>query len=874
LNIGTVNPIDINREMRSSYLDYAMSVIVSRALPDARDGLKPVHRRILYAMHDMGIRANTPHRKSARIVGEVLGKYHPHGDSSVYNAMVRMAQDFSMRYMLVDGQGNFGSIDGDNAAAMRYTEARMSRLTSELLQDIDRNTVNFDPNFDDSLLEPIVLPARIPNLLLNGSSGIAVGMSTDIPPHNLRELADAIVYLIDNHERTADITVEDLMQFVKGPDFPTGALIVGQEGIRNAYATGKGRVIMRAVAEIEEAPSRSERSRIVITEIPYQVNKATLIERMAELVNRGVIDAIADLRDSSDRNGIAIVVDLKRNAQPKKVLNQLYKHTALQSTFSVQMLALVNRQPRLLSLKRALQIFIDHRIEVIERRTAFELDKAQKRQHILAGLLKAIDQLDKVIETIRQSPDVEQARLQLMTLFDLSLEQANAILDMQLRRLAALEQQKLEDEYKEVTAHIEYLESLLAERAKVLAIIREETLEVAEKYGDERRSRIVPGSGELNYEDLIEDQDVLISITQRGYVKRTPTVAYRIQGRGGKGLIGMNTRNDDELDHLFSARNLDTILFFTNQGKAYSVKAYEIPEADRTARGTSLMNVLLLNPEERVTAALPVRDFDEAEYLTMVTRRGRIKRTSIKSFENVRSTGLIALGLDDGDELAWVKMTTGDQDVMLASEHGKAIRFSETDARPMGRTAAGVNAIRLAPDDVLAGCDVVPADELSDAADSGDVDADQDEGMGHDLLIITAYGYGKRTPITHFRRQGRYGQGVRAMNLDESRTGRIVSARVVTDEDEVTIITVNGLILRTAVSNISRQGRYSQGVRIMEMKPNDSVASVAVLQGGALSPASLVPEDEVNAEPEQEGDATSKPIPSPNGQHDPPTTAH
>ncbi|MCA9980631.1 MAG: DNA gyrase subunit A, partial [Anaerolineales bacterium] len=810
MNIGNVNLIDINREMRNSYLDYAMSVIVSRALPDARDGLKPVHRRILYAMHDMGIRANTPHRKSARIVGEVLGKYHPHGDASVYNAMVRMAQDFSMRYMLVDGQGNFGSIDGDNAAAMRYTEARMSRLSAELLQDIDRNTVDFSPNFDESLEEPDVLPARIPNLLLNGSSGIAVGMSTDIPPHNLRELADAIVYIIDNYANVNDITVEDLMQFVKGPDFPTGALIVGQEGIRNAYATGKGRVIMRAVAEIEEA-GRGERSRIVITEIPYQVNKATLIERMAELVNRGIIDSIADLRDSSDRNGIAIVIELKRAAHPKKVLNQLYKHTALQSTFSMQMLALVNRQPRLLSLKRALQIFIDHRIEVIERRTRFELDKAQKRQHILAGLLKAIDHLDRVIETIRQSSDVDEARTQLMTLFDLTEEQSNAILDMQLRRLAALEQQKLEEEHREVTAHIAYLESLLADREKILSIIREETVEVAEKYGDDRRSRIVPGNGELNYEDLIEDQDVLISTTQRGYVKRTPTMAYRIQGRGGKGLIGMNTRNDDELDHLFAARNLDTILFFTNQGKAYSVKAYEIPEADRTAKGTSLMNVLLLAPEERVTAALSVRDFDDAEYLTMVTRHGRIKRTSIKSFENVRSTGLIALSLDEGDELSWVKMTQGDQDVMLASQHGNAIRFSETDVRAMGRTAAGVNAIRLVGDDALAGCDVVPPDELSEAADDSDVvpDETEDEGMGHDLLIITEFGYGKRTPISHFRRQGRYGQGVRAMNLDEGRTGRIVSARVVTEEDEVTIITATGIILRTAVSNISRQGRYS-----------------------------------------------------------------
>lgn len=861
LNIGTVNSIDINREMRSSYLDYAMSVIVARALPDARDGLKPVHRRILYAMYDMGIRPNSPHRKSARIVGEVLGKYHPHGDSSVYNAMVRMAQEFSMRYELVDGQGNFGSIDGDSAAAMRYTEARMARLTSELLQDIEKETVDFSPNFDDSLAEPDVLPARIPNLLLNGSSGIAVGMSTDIPPHNLRELAQAIVYLIDHQDDWEDVTVDDLMQYVKGPDFPTGAYIVGTEGIRNAYATGKGRVIMRAVAEIEETPGRPGRQRINITEIPYQVNKANLIERIADLVNKGVIDAISDLRDSSDRNGISIVVELKRNAHPGKVLNQLYKHTPLQSTFNIQMLALVNRQPRLLSLKRALQIFIDHRAEVITRRTQYDLDKAQKRQHILEGLLKAIDNLDEVIETIRRSPDADQARTLLMANFALSEPQANAILDMQLRRLAALEQQKLETEYAEITEHIEYLESLLADKGKILAIISEEMQEIDEKYGDERRSVIIPGSGELNDEDLIEDQDVLVSITQRGYIKRTPTTAYRLQNRGGRGLIGMNTREDDELEHLFSARNLDTILFFTNRGKAYSTKTYEIPELDRTARGTSLMNVILLEQDEKVTAALPVRSFDDAEYLAMVTRNGRIKRVEVKSFENVRSNGLIAISLDDGDELAWVKMTTGDQDVILVSKDGKAIRFSENDVRPMGRTAAGVNAIRLVGDDQLAGCDVVapgiredvegeeaaveaqpvvePENEAAEAEDELAEGYLAAASVDDDLLIITEYGYGKRTPISDFRQQNRYGQGVRAMNLDEKRTGRIVSARMVRPNDEVTVITASGIILRTAVGNISQQGRYSQGVRIMEMKKKDAVASVAVIPEGADTPEAL-----------------------------------
>ena len=833
MEIGTVNQIDINSEMRSSYLDYAMSVIVSRALPDARDGLKPVHRRILYAMHDMGLRATGPHRKSARIVGEVLGKYHPHGDSSVYHAMVRMAQDFAMRYQLVDGQGNFGSVDGDSAAAMRYTEARMTRIASELLQDMEKETVSYSLNFDDSLEEPNVLPTRVPNLLMNGTTGIAVGMSTDIPPHNLTELCQAILYLIDNQERYEDISVDDLMEFVKGPDFPTGGYIVGTEGIKNAYATGKGRVIMRALAVIEDNPARVDRQRIRITEIPYQVNKATLIERIAELVNKGVIDQISDLRDESDRNGMSVIVELKRNAHPKKVLNQLYKHTALQSTFSVQMLALVDRYPRLLSLKRALQIFINHRIEIITRRTEFDLKKAKQRQHILAGLLKAMDQMDAVIDTIRKSPDVEQARGRLMERFDLSLQQSSAILDMQLRRLAALERQKLEDELAEVNAHIEYLESLLADRAMVLSVIREETAGVMNTYGNERRSKIIAGTGDLRDEDLVEDIDILVAITQRGYVKRTPTSTYRVQARGGKGLIGMNTRDADELDQLIAAKNLDTLLFFTNKGKAYSVKAYELPEADRTAKGTSLMNVLLLEAEERVTAVLPIRSFEEVEYLLMTTRLGRIKRVETKSFENVRNSGLRAITLDAGDELSWVKPTTGDQDVVLVSRAGKAIRFSENDVRPMGRSAAGVNGIRLKDGDTLAGCAIVDADDVIDEDDDTDEDGAEVETTGVDILILTEKGFGKRTPIARYRRQGRYGQGMRAMKLENNR-GQIVSARQVTDGDEVTMITSNGIILRTAVDHVSRQGRNSQGVRVMEMKgKNDYIASVAIIRGGA-----------------------------------------
>ncbi len=829
-NIGTVNHIDINQEMRNSYLDYAMSVIVARALPDARDGLKPVHRRILYAMWDMGIRANTPHRKSARIVGEVLGKYHPHSDTAVYDAMVRMAQYFSMRYELVDGQGNFGSVDGDSAAAMRYTEARLARIAHELLEDIDKNTVEFTANFDDSLTEPELMPARLPNLLLNGSAGIAVGMATNIPPHNLSELCEAIAYLIERYDDIDNVTLEELMQFVKGPDFPTGGLIVGNEGIRNAYATGRGRVIMRAKAEIEPLPRNPERQRINITEIPFQVNKAMLIERMAELVNKGVITDISDLRDESDKRGISIVVELKRHTQPMKVLNQLYKHTALQTTFGVQMLALVDKQPKLLSLKRALQIHIEHRIEVITRRTQFDLDKALKRQHILEGLLIALEHLDDVIQTIRSSPDADAARTLLMERFGLSEPQASAILDMQLRRLAALERQKIENEYSEVNAHIDYLQGLLADKKKILGLILEDITTLKEKYGDDRASQIMLGmDADLNMEDLIQDEDVLISITRRGFMKRTPVAAYRVQARGGKGLIGMGRRDEDQLEHLFAAGSLNTILFFSDRGKVYAEKAYNIPELDRTAKGTSLMNILPLMPDENITAALPVHSFEDAKYLTMITRKGRIKRVVVSMFENVRPSGLIAVNLDEDDSLGWVKLTEGEQDLILVSEQGKGIRFSEEDVRPMGRSAAGVNAIRLDSWDNVAGADVVLPE--------------------HNLLVITEKGYGKRTPLEEYRQQNRYGQGVRAMVLAPERTGKIVSARVVTEGDEVTCISAKGIILRTSTDVISQQGRSTQGVRVMDLRSGDTVVSVAVIREGSLSQvngdeeADAVPED-------------------------------
>jgi DNA gyrase subunit A len=815
LEIGTVSVIDINQEMRSAYLDYAMSVIVARALPDARDGLKPVHRRILYAMHDMGIRANTPHRKSARIVGEVLGKYHPHGDASVYDAMVRMAQDFSMRYLLVDGQGNFGSVDGDSPAAMRYTEARLSRVAAEMLQDIDKGTIDYEDNFDGSLQAPAVLPARLPNLLVNGGAGIAVGMATNIPPHNLGEVCDAIVYLIDRQDEQESVTLDDLMQFVKGPDFPTGGLILGTEGIKSAYATGRGRLVVRGVAQVEDLPDRAGRHRINITEIPYQVNKSNLIERIAELANQGKLPEVSDLRDESDRQGISIVVELRRHAQPKKVLNQLYKHTQLQQTFGVQMLALVDREPRLLSLKRALQIYIDHRFEVITRRTQFDLGKALQRQHILEGLLIALRFLDEVIQTIRAAADVDAARSQLIERFNLTEAQANAILELQLRRLAALERQKIEDEHREVTELIDYLYGLLADPQKILGVIKDEVLELKDNYADPRRTQIVLGvEAELNAEDLIQDEEVLISISQRGYIKRTAITAYRTQGRGGRGLIGVSMRDEDLLEHFFAAGSLYHLLFFTDRGKVYSERVYEIPELDRTAKGVSLMSLLPLQADEKVTAVLPVHSFEDAEYLTMITRKGRIKRVHVGAFESVRSTGLIAINLDEDDALGWVKLTAGRQDLILVSQLGQSISFNEQQVRAMGRTAAGVYAMRLREGDYLAGADVITP--------------------GCALLLITEKGYGKRTPVEEYRVQGRYGKGVRAMDLSDL-TGRLVTARVVAQDDETTIVTASGLVLRTPVRTISRQGRYSRGVSVMDLKEGDSIVSVAVLRAGRLS---------------------------------------
>lgn len=802
-----IQPVDIDQQMRTAYLDYAMSVIVSRALPDARDGLKPVHRRILFAMNELSMRSNAAYKKSARIVGEVLGKYHPHGDSSVYDAMARMVQDFSMRYPLVDGQGNFGSVDGDAPAAMRYTEARMGKMAEELLADIDKNTVDFVDNFDGSLLEPTVLPSRLPNLLLNGSSGIAVGMATNIPPHNLRELVNAVVYLIDNYDDREEITTDQLMEFLTGPDFPTGGIIVGRESIRQAYSTGRGKLTIRGQAHIEEF--KSGRNAIIITEIPYQVNKSTLIERIAELARNEKIDAITDLRDESDRRGMSIVIELKRGAQAKKVLNQLYKYTALQTTYGVHLLALVNNEPRVLSLRRALQVFIDHREDVIKRRSQYELDKALARLHILDGYLIALANLDEVIKTIRESKDAETARTALMERFKLSEEQSQAILDLQLRRLAALERLKIEEEHAQVVERIAYLEDLLANPKKILTVIKEDLLELSEKYGDERRTQITAEANEeFREEDLVTDEAILISITQKGYIKRVSMATYRTQARGGRGVIGQNVRDEDEVIVLLPAHTLDTVLFFSDRGKVYSEKAYQIPDAGRTDRGVSIMNILNMSGDERVTAAVVVRSFSDASYCTLATVKGRVKRLALSELASVRPSGLIAINLDHGDQLGWALLTGGKNEIIMVTANGLALRYSEEKIRPMGRSAAGVIGIRLRPGDQVAGVEVVENDA--------------------DLLVVTEGGYGKRTPLTEYHPKGRGSQGLTTINQNKmDLIGQIAAARVVKDTDDLTLISSNGVMLRLKVNKLSRSGRSTQGSHVMGLEKGDHVASLA-----------------------------------------------
>jgi DNA gyrase subunit A len=816
-NNGNVQQVDIDSQMRDAYLDYAMSVIVARALPDARDGLKPVHRRILYAMQELGLRSNSSYKKSARIVGEVLGKFHPHGDSAVYETMARMAQDFSMRYVLVDGQGNFGSVDGDAPAAMRYTEARLHRLAEEILADIDKDTVDFGPNFDDSLEEPLVMPARVPNMLLNGTAGIAVGMATNIPPHNLRELADAIIFLIDNHDSMDDIPLEELMRRIPGPDFPTGGIIVGREGIESAYGTGKGRLVVRGMAHIEEG--KSGRYEIIITEIPYQVNKSSLIERIAELVREDKIDQISDLRDESDQRGMSIVIELKRGAQPKKVLNQLYKYTALQSTFGVQLLALVDGEPRTLPLKKALQIFIEHRQTVIVRRTNFELAKARARQHILDGYLIALANLDAVIKTIRESQDADVAKENLVKRFKLSEIQAQAILDMQLRRLAALERWKIEEEHKQVAEQIARLEDLLANPRKILALIQDDMRDLSEKYGDDRRTRIAAEATEtLSEADLVQDEAVLISLTERGYVKRVAASVFRSQSRGGRGVMGHTTRDEDEVVALIPARSLDTMLFFSDRGKVYSEKVYQIPDADRTAKGIPLVNVLSLNPDEHVTAAIAVSDFSAHGFCVLATVRGKVKRVVMEEFAAVRPSGLIAMSLDEGDKLGWARLTSGKDEVIFVTQNGQALRFNEGKIRAMGRQAAGVQAIRLLNGDCVTSMDVVEKDGS--------------------LLVITSGGFGKQTPLSAYTPKGRATNGISTIDQKALKEiGKIVSARVIQQADDLTIITSNGVAIRIKVKDVRQAGRATKGVHLIKPQAGDSVASVARIAAEDLKKA-------------------------------------
>ncbi len=807
--LGNVKSVNIEDEMRSSYLDYAMSVIVSRALPDVRDGLKPVHRRILYAMDGLGLNHTSPHKKSARIVGEVLGKYHPHGDASVYEAMVRMAQDFSMRYVLIDGQGNFGSMDNDPPAAMRYTEARLAPVSEQMLVDIDKDTVDFMPNFDDSLKEPLVLPTRLPNLLVNGGSGIAVGMATNIPPHNLGEVCDAISYLIDNPEATID----DLTQFIKGPDFPTAGIILGQEGIKSAYATGHGKVVVRAKAYLGDIPG-SGRRQIVVTELPYLTNKAALVERIAELVKDKRIGGISELRDESDRQGMRIVIELRREAQPQRVLNNLYKYTSMQSAFFVNMLALVDGQPRVISLKEALQYYIDFRSEVITRRSRFELKEAKARAHILEGLQIALDHIDRVIATIRKSETAEIARQNLMAGFGLSQIQAQAILDMQLRRLANLERRRIVDEYAEVVKKVAYLEDLLANPRRILLLIKEEVEELKTKYGDPRRTQISEEEVvEFREEDLIPHQRVAVTLSDRGFIKRVPSRAYTPQHRGGKGIIGMVTREEDAVRLMAVADTHDNLLFFTNRGKVFRLKCYEIPpDSSRTAKGIAVINLFPVADGETVTAMVALADFKPGAYLLMATRCGEIKKTAIDSFTAVRSSGLIAIYLEPGDELVAARLATDQDDVILVTQKGQAIRFAVSELRATSRTSGGVRGIRLAPDDQVVSMDVVFPDAF--------------------LLVITTGGFGKLTPVGDYPQQHRAGSGVRTFNL-VGKTGNLAAARLVSLAQQLMIISADGIVIHTPVKEkdlrqgITIQGRSTQGVRLMRLRHGDKVVAIA-----------------------------------------------
>ncbi len=817
--------IDITRELRNSFIDYAMSVIVSRALPDVRDGLKPVHRRILYAMYEVGMTPDKPYKKSARVVGDVLAKYHPHGDASVYDALVRMAQDFNTRYLLVDGHGNFGSVDGDSAAAMRYTESRMSKIAMELLRDINKETVDFGPNYDGNEKEPQVLPARFPNLLVNGSAGIAVGMATNIPPHNLREVIDGVLLMIDN----PDVTVSDLMNVIPGPDFPTAGLILGRSGIRSAYETGRGSVIMRAKCDFEEA--NNGKTRIIVTELPYQVNKARLIEKIAELVRDKKIDGITDLRDESDRKGMRMVIELRRDVKPQVVLNNLYKHTQLQTTFGVNMLALVHGEPKVLNLREVVYHYIEHQKDVITRRTQYELKKARARVHILEGLRTALDHIDAIIALLRSSRTTDIARTRLMEEYKFSEEQAQAILDMRLQRLTGLERQKIENEYQEIMKQIAEYEAILADETLLMAVIKEEIIEVREAYSDERRTVITSAEGEIDDADLIPVEDVVITITHQGYIKRLPVSTYRSQRRGGRGVTATGMKEEDFVEHLFTTSSHNDVLFFTNRGRVYRLKGYEVPEFGRAAKGTPIINLLNIEQGESVSAVIPLDQNDPAEdaveemndemvgmdeeeeasvrgpFLFMATRKGVVKKTSLSQFSNIRKAGLIALTLRDEDELIGVKLTDGNQEIIIGTREGMSVRFAERDVRFMGRTAAGVKGIDLSAKDVVIDMDVV--------------------NKAAYVLVVTSNGYGKRSPMKSYRIQGRGGKGIKTLDRTD-KTGHVVGLKIVTIEDDLLVITNTGIVIRTSVSQISEQSRITQGVKLISLHGDgEEVSTVA-----------------------------------------------
>lgn len=798
---GKVIPVSLEEEMKSSYIDYSMSVIVARALPDVRDGLKPVHRRVLFGMHELGLAHNKPYKKSARIVGEVLGKYHPHGDTAVYDSMVRMVQDFSLRYPLVDGQGNFGSVDGDSPAAMRYTEARLAKISEEMLRDLDKNTVNFASNFDDSLQEPTVMPAYLPNLLINGASGIAVGMATNIPPHNISEVIDGIIAQIKN----PDISIEKLMKYITAPDFPTAGIIYGYTGVKDAYMTGRGRVVIRAKANIET--QKNSRENIIITELPYQVNKASLIEKIADLVREGKLSDISNIRDESDRDGMRVVIELKRDAQPAVVLNQLFKHTSMQTTFGVILLALVHGVPKVLNLKEIIQHFLAHRMDVLIRRTKYELDAAEKRAHILEGYIIALDNIDAVIETIKKSKDVETAKLNLMKKFKLSEIQAKAILDMRLQRLTGLERKKIEDEYREVIKLIEKLKGILESEEKRNLIIKDELLAIKEKYGDERRTEIIYNYEEFSLEDIIAEEDVVVTISHQGFIKRFPVSGYKRQGRGGKGVTGAGTKDDDFIEHMFVASTHQYILFFTDRGRCYWLKVHEVPDAGRTARGRSIINLLEKEKDEDITAFVAVKEFKDDQFLMMATEQGTIKKTVLSAYGNVRKGGINAINLNSGDKLIAVKMTDGGNDIVIGTHSGFAIRFNEKDVRDMGRTATGVRGVRLGKGDKVVGLLVI-------------------RRAGTSVLVVTDKGYGKRSDINDYRITHRGGKGVITVKTTD-KVGKMISMMEVVDKDELVIISTQGMVIKQSIKDIRIMGRNTQGVRVIRLNEGDSIADIA-----------------------------------------------